>query len=271
MSRRPEAPGPQTTVDAFLGGRIEAMQPADGHHRSGLEAVLLAAALPAETSGTVIDLGAGAGVAGMCAAARCPAAGIVLVEREAFLLECARTSLARPANRGFAGRVSLVAADISPSTKEEELAALRETADELLINPPFYDAVANSASPKAARAGAHVLAEAGLDPWLRTAATMLKSRGRVTVIFRADGLDLLLAAFARRFGKVDVLPIHPRAHLPAHRVLVAGRKGSRAALRLLPPLVLHPKTGNAFLPPVEAMLRGGAGLGTVHEAWQERR
>ncbi len=283
MSRRPQVPEPQTTVDAFLGARVEAVQPAEGHHRSGLEAVLLAAALPGDVSGTVVDLGAGAGVAGLCAAVRCPGSQVVLVEREPQLIACAKASLARPANRGFARRVSLIAADIAeshplPGAKSErspaasaKLARLREAADDVLINPPFYDAAANSASPKAARAGAHVLADAGLDPWLRAAAMLLRPRGRVTVVFRADGLDLLLAAFARRFGEVDVLPIQPRAHLPAHRVLVAGRKGSRAALRLLPPLVLHPRTGNAFLPPVEAMLRDGAGLADVHEPWQERR
>ena len=32
------------SVDAFLGGRVEAVQPRAGHHRSGLDAVLLAAA-----------------------------------------------------------------------------------------------------------------------------------------------------------------------------------------------------------------------------------
>ena len=58
------------TVDAFLGGLVEAVQPASGHHRSGLEAVLLAASLDSRISGTVVDLGAGAGVAGFCAAAR---------------------------------------------------------------------------------------------------------------------------------------------------------------------------------------------------------
>ena len=62
----PSAP-PAVSVDAFLGGRVEAVQPEKGHHRAGLEAVLLAASLDARISGTVVDLGAGAGVAGLCA------------------------------------------------------------------------------------------------------------------------------------------------------------------------------------------------------------
>ncbi len=57
------AGSPAVTADAFLGGKVEALQPAAGHHRSGLEAVLLAASLDSRIAGTVVDLGAGAGVA----------------------------------------------------------------------------------------------------------------------------------------------------------------------------------------------------------------
>ena len=254
-----------TTIDAFLGGRVVCVQPAEGHHRSGLDAVLLAAALPAEAAGRALDLGAGAGVAGLCAAARCAGLSVTLFEREAELVRCAEASLHLEANRDFAARVSVERGDITALPE-----ALRESADEVLVNPPFYDAAAHSASPKAARAGAHVLAGQGLDPWLRAAASILKPRGRVTLIFRADGLDAVLAGLARRFGAVDVLPVHPRATFPASRVIVSGRKGRRAAMRLLPPLVLHGESGKAFLPAPEAILRNGLALGDVHPSWQER-
>jgi len=116
-----------TTVDAFLGGRVEAVQPAAGHHRAGLEAVLLGAALDSRISGTVVDLGAGAGVAGFCAAARCRKARVVLVEREPELIDCARAALARPANADFADRVRLVTADISAPQSERDSSTRRST------------------------------------------------------------------------------------------------------------------------------------------------
>ena len=53
--------------------------------------------------------------------------------------------------------------------------------------------------------------------------------------------------------------IHPRAGAEAHRVIVQGRKGSRAPLKLLQGLVLH-GAGNAFVPAIEAVLRDGAAL-----------
>jgi tRNA1(Val) A37 N6-methylase TrmN6 len=56
-----------------------------------------------------------------------------------------------------------------------------------------------------------------------------------------------------------VLPIHPRAGEPAHRIIVRGVKGSRAPLRILPGLMLH--EGAGFTPLVEALHRGEAVLG----------
>lgn len=264
------AGSPAVTVDRFLGGRVEAVQPGAGHHRSGLEAVLLAASLDARISGTVVDLGAGAGVAGLCAAARCKRAKVVLVERDPDLIACARDALGRPANAAFADRVRLVTADIAaPQAEREQAGAGRDLADHVLLNPPFYDR--GTRSPAKARASAHVLAPGGLDPWLRAAASVLKFGGDVTVVFRADGLADLLSAAARRFGGAEVMPVLPRPERPAHRILVRAVKGSRAALKLLPPLVLHDAEGSAFTPGVETMLRDGRGLASVNRAWHGGR
>lgn len=263
---------PAVTIDAFLGGKVEAVQPATGHHRSGLEAVLLAAALDSRITGTVVDLGAGAGVAGFCAAARCKRAKVVLVERDADLIECARAALARPANEAFADRVRIIAADISaPQATRAEAGAGRDLADHVLLNPPFYERAGGTRSPAKARASAHVLAPGGLDPWLRAAASVLKFGGDVTVIFRADGLADLLSASARRFGGAEIMPVLPRPEQPAHRILVRAVKGSRAALRILPPLVLHGEDGSAFTPGVDAMLREGRALSSVNRAWHGGR
>ncbi len=270
VSPEPAPDSPAVTVDAFLGGRVEAVQPAAGHHRAGLEAVLLGASLDSRISGTVVDLGAGAGVAGFCAAARCRRARVVLVEREPQLVAYARLALARPANAAFADRVRLVTADIAaPQAEREQAGAGRDLADHVLVNPPFYDR--GTRSPAKARAAAHALAAGGLDPWLRAAASVLKFGGDVTIVFRADGLADLLAAAARRFGGAAIMPVLPRPEAPAHRILVRAVKGSRAALKVLPPLVLHGEAGNAFTPGVEAMLREGRALSSVNRAWHGGR
>lgn len=260
-----------TTVDAFLGGKVEAVQRQTGHHRAGLEAVLLSAAIDADFAGTVVDLGAGVGIAGMAIAARCPAAHVVLVERDSEAVACAKEALTRAANAAFAGRVSIVVADIAEPEAERAAAGLgRAVADAVVMNPPFHEAEEGTASPSAPRAAAHILADTGLDPWLRAAASVLKPEGRVVVIFRADRLERLLEAFSGRFGNIAILPIHPRAKNAAHRLLVSAAKGSRAPLRILPGLVLHEAGAHTYLPAMENILRHGAGLAEVHPSWPQR-
>jgi tRNA1(Val) A37 N6-methylase TrmN6 len=257
----------ERTVDAFLGGRIEAVQPARAHHRSGLEALLLSAAVNRDFTGSVVDLGAGAGVAGMAIAARCAGASVTLVERDAEAIACAREALARSANAAFGRRLSIVAVDIMAAESERIAAGLaRGEADLVVTNPPFRDAAAGSSSPSAARHAAHVL-DGGVEPWIRAATSALRPGGSLVLIFRADGLLDVLAALGGRFGDVAVLPVHPRADRPALRVVIAAAKGSRGEMRLLPGLTLHEPSGSGYLPGVERVLRDGASISDVHPAW----
>ncbi|MFO1184302.1 MAG: methyltransferase [Bauldia sp.] len=261
--------------DAFLGGRVAALQPKRGHHRAGLEAVLLGAALDAGTSGLVVDLGAGAGVAGFVAAARLPAARVLLVEREAELAAAARAALELPANAAFADRVAVAETDFAADGEGDRPPAagprLRANmARALVMNPPFHDAAAVTAPTGDARRGAHLLAEEGLELWFRTAARLLAAEGEVVAIARADALADLLEAAAPRFGDLDLLPVHPRPGEPAHRILLRGKKGRRGATRILSGLVLHAATGNAPAAAVEPLFRAGVGLAEVHAPWRER-
>ncbi|WP_334175309.1 methyltransferase [Pseudoxanthobacter sp.] len=250
-----------TTCDSFLGGRICALQPARGPHRSGHDAVLLAAALPADFTGTAFDLGAGSGVAGFALAARCPGLQVVLAERDPAALALARAGLALPENAAFAGRVRAIEADVTaPAARRAAAGLVAGSADAVVMNPPFHRAGAVRASPDAARAGAHVLAPEGLEPWLRTAAGLLRPGGVVAVIFPAAGLGPLLAALGGRFGAVAVLPVQPRAEAQAIRVVVQAIAGSRGPLALLPPLVLHAGAGPQPSPAAAAVLRDGARL-----------
>ena len=259
-----------STVDAFLGAKVEAVQHGGGVHRSGLEAVLLASAIDDEFAGSLYDLGSGSGVAGMCVAARAGGARVALVDRDEQALAAARTALARPANRAFAERVSVIAADVSDTESGRVASGLgRSVADAVILNPPFHEAERGTHSPSAARAGAHVLGSAGLDPWIRTAASILKPDGRLVVIFSADGLAGLLSALDGRFGGTAVLAIHPRASSRAHRILVRAFKGSRARLSILPGFALHAATGSSYLPEADAILRDGRSLAGVHPAWSD--
>ncbi len=48
----------ETTEDELLGGRVTIIQPAGGY-RAAIDPVMLAATVPAETGGRVLDVGSG--------------------------------------------------------------------------------------------------------------------------------------------------------------------------------------------------------------------
>ena len=74
------------TDDAFLGGELHILQPKSGY-RAGLDAVMLAAAVPGGCA-CVLDVGAGVGAAGLCLARRDPKVRLTLLEKEPALSYC---------------------------------------------------------------------------------------------------------------------------------------------------------------------------------------
>lgn len=252
---------PPVTVDKFLNGRFEVEQPQKGRHRSGMDAILLAAAVPQDATGCLIDLGAGVGVAGMAAACRLPSLRVVLVERDRVMLALCHRSLGRPKNDQIRDRISVLSADITEKGSQRHAAGLTSaSADHVILNPPYFEAGSVSPSPAGNRADAHVLATSGLEPWIRTAADILKGGGTLTAIYRADGLNDILSAMTGRFGRITILPIYSRKGQKASRIIVQGQRDSRAALSILGGLVMHEARGNAYRPEVEALLRHGAAL-----------
>jgi len=262
MASAPNSDETDMTRDAFLGGKVYVCQPKRGRHRAGLDAVYLAAALPEGTKGHVVDLGAGVGTAGFCAAARLPGISVTLVELDNTVLSLAERALEDPANAAFADRVSLLEADITAKGSLRHAAGLSPSmADHAIMNPPYYEADRFRASPNSARADAHMLDERGLEPWAKTATDIVKEGGSLTVIFRADGLLDLLSVLKGRFGSIDVIPLRPRPDAAASRVLIRAIRASKAPMQLLPGFVLHEGDGSDFTRQSRRVMRDGEGLG----------
>ncbi len=253
---RPRARIGVTTTDDFLGGRLSIVQPKTGH-RAGSDAVFLAAAVDAQAGEAVLDAGAGVGVAGLCLLARVPKTTVAAVEID--VRQCALAAENAERN-GLSDRFAAIGADITAPAKDLAAAGLiREGYGQVMANPPFYMAGAVRAAPDASRAAAHVMPRGELGRWVRFLTTMAAPKGTLTVIHRADCLGTLLELLQDRFGDLAVFPLFPKAAEPAVRVIVQGRKGSRAGLRLLPGLVLHGPDG-AYTAEAEAVLRGGEAL-----------
>jgi tRNA1(Val) A37 N6-methylase TrmN6 len=245
------------TEDTVLDGRLRLRQPRRGH-RVGHDAILLAAATPAETSEHAVELGAGVGAAGMALAQRVPGLRVTLVEIDPALCALAR---ANAQANGLGDRVTAAVLDVTASGRTFAAAGLRPAcAQHVLMNPPFNDPTTQQPSPDPARRRAYAAA-ASLTSWIGCAHRLLADGGTLTLIWRADGLAAVLDALGR-FGGVAVKPVYPRPEAAAIRVLVGARKGSRAPLQLLPGLELNDASGRAT-DAAESILRDAAPLPLV--------
>ena len=240
-----------TTEDAFLGGRLTIRQPERGF-RAGVDSVMLAAAVEAPAGATVLELGAGVGVAALCLARRAAGVRVVGLEIQPGMAALARDNAA---GNGLADRVLFL--DGAVEAPPGEVAA--HGFDRVMMNPPFFVEGPADPSPDPSKRRAHSADAALLERWAGAARKFLRPKGVVTAIIPAGRTPDLLAALTRGFGGVSVFPLWPRAGEPAKRVLVAATKDSRAAFSLRAGMALHEAAGG-FTPAAEAILRHGAAL-----------
>jgi tRNA1(Val) A37 N6-methylase TrmN6 len=249
-----------STLDAFHRGSFYLVQPVAKGHRAGMDAMMLAAAVPGNFQGRLADLGAGAGAAGMAVASRCPNAHVTLIERVPEMVDYARQTAAHPSNSRMHGRVEVLEADVTLTGKARIAAGLKDDGFAFaLMNPPF-NAPVDRASPDALRRAAHVMDEDLFERWLRTAAAIVRPRGGVAIIARPQSLTAILAALEGRFGKAQIVPIHPRASEPAIRIVVRAVRASRAPLSLMTPLIMHDEGSHRFSRRADAVNNGHASL-----------
>jgi tRNA1Val (adenine37-N6)-methyltransferase len=229
--------------ETFLDGRVKIAQPESGF-RSGLDAVMLAAAVPAQTGQTALELGAGAGTASLCLLARVLDVALTGVEIDKSLAALAGDNAA--ANEM---RADFVCADIFALPPE-----LKRDFDQVFCNPPFHGE--GQISPNEMRATA-LMDQGRLEEWLRIGLQRTISGGFFTAILRADRLNQALATLPEK--GVAVFPLWPKVGESAKRVIVQVRKGSNAPFALLPGLVLHQVNG-AWTPEADDVLRRGNAL-----------
>ncbi|MBX3496166.1 MAG: methyltransferase [Parvibaculum sp.] len=247
---------PATTDDGFLGNRLKLLQPEKGY-RAGIDAVLLAAAVPAREGERALEAGAGVGVASLCLAARVPGLEVAGLELQPELVGLAGQNIER---NGMGDRVSIVEGDIGLSPRDLAALGLEPNGwHHVFANPPFHDPATSPAPPDAGKAQAHLTLGSDLDDWVRFCCTMARPRGIVTFIHRADALADLLAAMTGHLGGIEVFPLWPAAGKSASRVIVRGQRDSKAPLSLRAGLVLHGRDGR-FTDRTEAILRGGEAL-----------
>jgi tRNA1(Val) A37 N6-methylase TrmN6 len=236
------------TEDRLLNGRVALRQPRQGF-RAGLDAVLLAAFVPAKPGEAALEAGPGSGAAFLCLAARVPGLTVRAVEREAAMVALARENAAQA---GLAAQIEQ--GDIADLALARALGPVAHG----FANPPYWPG--GTPPPGAIRRAATHEAGPGLADWVGFLAAAIAPRGSLNLILPAARFDTAVAAMREHgFGAMELLPLWPRAGVAAKRVLLRARKGARSPAKILPGLVLHEEDGR-FTEGAEAILRDAAPL-----------
>ena len=241
--------------DGFLDGRLNFLQPKQGY-RSAMDAVFLAAAVPAVAGNRVLELGCGAGVALGCLCARVD--GLV-----AFGVEL-QPAYAELASQNFAHNnlsAQIFSGDLSQLPKPIK----SQNFDHVLANPPYFAQNAHTPPDDAGKSTAHISAVTTIDIWVSTALRRLHQGGVLTMINRVEALPQILAALNGKAGDISVLPISARQNRPPRRIIVQAKKSARGPLCLLSALIVHSgadhgAADDGFTSRVSNILRHGGSL-----------
>lgn len=237
--------------DFLLGGRVIIRQPVQGY-RVAIDPIILAASIPVQPGETILDVGAGVGAASLCLAARVSECRVVGLEVQRSAVRLAAENVAL---NNMRDRVEILYGDLL--TPPPRLAA--GTFAHVMTNPPYLEASHGHSSPNSHKAISHVESTVTLEQWAKFCLLMVRPKGTITFIHRAERLDAILSYFHGKLGDITIFPLWPGEGKPAKRVLIRGRKSSHGPLTLASGLVLHHGEGKYSLQ-AEDILRNGAGL-----------
>ncbi|WP_138380652.1 tRNA1(Val) (adenine(37)-N6)-methyltransferase [Luteithermobacter gelatinilyticus] len=243
------------TTDDFLGGIIKLHQPRQGY-RVANDTVFLAASLTPKKGERILDMGAGTGGILTCLAGRL-GERVNTLTLHGIELQPHHVAFAR-ANaelNGFADQITYFEGDIATPPE----LCVPGSYHHVVTNPPYLENGMATPSPYDSKALAHMDSHIPLEDWIGLCLRMLRPRGYLSLVQRADRLDDILAVLHGRCGSITVFPIWTVPGRDARRVLVRARKDGRGATALKAGIVVH-KSDGTYTAAAEAVLRHGEGL-----------
>jgi tRNA1Val (adenine37-N6)-methyltransferase len=223
--------------DVLCGGALSLRQhTGPAAYRFGLDSLLLATDLPAVADdGLVVDLGAGNGVVGLCAALQRRRGRLLLVERQPGLAQLCRLNSAVAC---VAARVAEADVRVLPSWLASVEAA---TACLVLCNPPFFAAAGGTETERAA---ARQELHGSLADFLGAAEAALADSGRAAAKFVVPPARLPeLLGGLRSMRCASLRFVHAAPGAEAHLVEVVLRKRDAPHMRVCPPLFVRGEDG----------------------------
>lgn len=165
-----------------LNGRVK-LADAEGVQRATEDALWLQATLTDNAKGLLLDLGAGSGVVGLCAAARCSnLVSIDLLENNNETLKVLRHSVDLNILSQKIRVVSSSVYDLDVSDRSYDI---------VLSNPPYYLGTSGHKSYKVEKKEAHYITYNELRDWVLIALSQVKDHGILALILHIESYNAI--------------------------------------------------------------------------------
>ena len=235
------------TTDTFFNGKIRITQDRTGY-RFSIDAVLLAYFADPRPGDKVLDLGTGCGIIPLIMAYRVPDLAIYGVEVQT---ELAGLAVSNVRENRLEDRITVFCTDM----KLLRPVMTAGPVDLVVCNPPFRRQGSGRINPDAQRAVARHEIKANLGDIIQTSHRMLRTAGRLVLIYTAGRLtDILSRMRSDGIEPKFIRMIHSRQDTEAALTLIEGVKGGRPDLKIAPPLIIYDQK-NDYTDEVESMFR----------------
>ena len=222
--------------DTLFDGELQCLQHLDGY-RFSIDPVLLAHFVRLAKGENVLDLGAGCGVIGLILLYR---AGKVIQTLTAFELQAGLVQLTREniSRNQFKDQMQVVEGDLRNIKQFFD----PESFSTVVCNPPFYTAGSGRASSNKESEIARHQVTCTLSEVVAAAAMAVKNKGKVYMVYPAEGLGSLLALLPKQQLTVKRLQLvysYPDASMDARLLLLEAVKNGGEGVAVLPPFYIY--------------------------------
>ena len=219
---------PQETIDDFMDGRLKLIQSKTGY-RFSIDAILLSEFVTIKQGDLMVDLGTGCGIIPLVLLLTKPIGYGFGLEIQ---LDLAHQAARNAVLNGFSDKMGVILGDI------RHLPLAHSWVDVVVCNPPYREKDSGRINPDPQRAIARHEILASTDDILDAARHLLRSKGRLAMIYPATRLvDLMVSMRGYGLEPKRVRIIYPDLQSEAKLALIEASLGGRRGLKILPPIM----------------------------------
>jgi len=236
------------TLDECGKGSLKIFQKKRGY-RFSLDPFILFDFVRVKNGHRLLDLGTGSGILALLLAQAKPRSRLTALELSPVLLDLARRNALI---NGLEERIAFIKGDVCQIPNFLK----KETFDGVVTNPPYRPLNSGRINPDPQKALARHEIKLTLPQMVDSVNHCLKPGGRWFVIYPAWRMvSLLSAARQQALEPKRLRVVHSFADKEAEWVLLEAVKGSREALKILPPLIVYHSPG-VYSPAIQKLLSG---------------